>query len=599
MTSKRKKHKLHPAPTAPAAAPLSASGGWRRLAVPETAAPLLILLFGGYLAWLYFGHQAVPNSDFPAFVQTARDILHFRLPASFKRLPGLGILQIALSIFLKGPHPVLTAGLLLNALLYPLCGWLFYLIAKRFLPQGAFWAALLAMLNPEVLTWMVHPIVEIPLLFFFLLTFWLLLRSSRWAYAAAFGAAILRYEGVVLIGLVWLSDILTHRTTRQRILATATAFLAGLPTALWVLGQFLTRQSDAGNYLSSYMEAAESGTMVFGRFARILRQISIQPFFQTTQPASGSVLLLCTILFWAGLVTAALLIVWKKRTELLPILLFAGVYFILHSARTGTRPRYAAPIVWFVFLLWLFGFRQLWLLFERKLNVPKAALVIFQGLIFLTCLLAASFQIDSLAQIRSYSPRSASVPWVALVFSVLYGAIKILTEKGRTAGWTAAVLGAACWAIFANQFQLVRNLGTGDIDREFKDLAIWYQNNASGQKMATTMPHLLTLFIQGGNTAFVHTQNINGNTPEEFIEDCRRQNIIYLAWDSRLGFAYTNSYYKKYRLDRIAHLGPRIQDGKLTMPPKKNGPFQLVGTIQNPSYPQRFILIYRLNPEPN
>ncbi len=432
MASRRRKHRRHiePTTTAPPSASASVPADLRnRLLSPDTAAPWLILLFGAYLSILYFGYQAVPNSDFPAFVQTARDILHFRLPASFKRLPGLGILQISLSFFLKSPHPVLTAGLLLNALLYPLCGWLFYLIARRFLGHAAFWAALLALVNPEVLTWLVHPIAEIPLLFFFLLTFRLLLLPSRWAYAAAFGAALIRYEGIVLIFFVWLSDILRQSSLRQRLLSTAMAFFAVLPTALWVLGQFLTRPSGSGDYLSSYTEAAESGSMVFGRFAQILRQITIQPFFQTPYPPLRSVVILCTVLFWAGLVTAVLFILWKKHTELLPILAFTAVYFLLHSARTGTRPRYAAPIAWLVLLLWLFGFRRLWLLFKEAADVPKPAVVILQSLLFLIGITAALALVEPLAQIQKFSPRSASVPWVAFAVSVLFGTIEIATTK--------------------------------------------------------------------------------------------------------------------------------------------------------------------------
>ena len=172
--------------------------------------PALVFLFGAYLAILYFGHQAVPNSDFPAFVDTARSILRFQLPGSFKRLPGLGILQIALSTVVPGPHPVLTAGLLLNALLYPFCGLLLYGIARRFMGKASFWITLAALVNPWVLRWMVHPIVELPLIFFILLTFYLLFEKGRWAYAAAFAASMIRFEGAVLILIVFGWDLLRH-----------------------------------------------------------------------------------------------------------------------------------------------------------------------------------------------------------------------------------------------------------------------------------------------------------------------------------------------------------------------------------------------------
>ena len=51
---------------------------------------VILLLFGIYLSVIYFGHQPVPNSDFPAFTRTAKEVLSFQRPTYFKRLPGLG-----------------------------------------------------------------------------------------------------------------------------------------------------------------------------------------------------------------------------------------------------------------------------------------------------------------------------------------------------------------------------------------------------------------------------------------------------------------------------------------------------------------------------
>jgi len=584
-----------------AAQPPSAVPQRKAILQPALAAQIILLLFGVSLSILYFGHQAVPNSDFPAFVKTAQDVLHFHPPASFKRLPGLGLLQIALSCFVKGPCPILTAGLLLNAILYPLCGWLLFRIAQRILGRGAFWFALTALVNPFVLAWLVHPIAEIPLIFFFLLTFYLLFEKGRWAYAAAFAASMIRYEGAVLIALVFMRELLAHRTLRQRLLSAGLAFLAGLPVSLWILGQILSHKSGGGDYLSSYRAAAEGEAMVFGQFARLLRQVTIGPYFQPNPASSSSLVWLSSILLWVGLLAAGFFAVWKKHPQLIAIFSFTAIYFLLHAARTGTRPRYAVPIAWLVFLLWLYGCSQIWHLFRQKITIPKPALLLLEGLICLVCLCAAFSRLEPLAQMQKYSPRSAPVPWIALGAAVLFGAIELLFSQKRDVGWTAAVLGVTCWALFANQAYLIQNLGNGAVDQEFKELAIWYLKNASkNEKLVTTMPHLLELFAPSMSANFVHTRNIAGSTPEEFVEDCRRKKITYLAWDSRLGLAFQNSYYKLYGLDRIAYLGPRLQNGnKLVMPPSKNGPFELVGTIRNHMYPQRFILIYRLSPSSN
>ena len=133
------------------------------------AAIALLLLFGAYLSWLYFGHQVVPNPDFPGFVRVAESLLAFEVPGNFKRAPVLGLLMVPLGKLMPGLHPVLTAGWLLNAVFYIFNGLLFYLIAKRFIGKSAVWPALLIMVNPWSVAMLVQPLVETTLVFFFLL----------------------------------------------------------------------------------------------------------------------------------------------------------------------------------------------------------------------------------------------------------------------------------------------------------------------------------------------------------------------------------------------------------------------------------------------
>ena len=102
----------------------------------QLIALILLVGFGIYVSVLYFGHQVVPNSDFPAFVNTAHELLSFQEPSSFKRVPGLGLLQVGLSHLVGGQHPELTAGWLLNALLYPLTALLLYLLILIHLLQS-------------------------------------------------------------------------------------------------------------------------------------------------------------------------------------------------------------------------------------------------------------------------------------------------------------------------------------------------------------------------------------------------------------------------------------------------------------------------------
>jgi hypothetical protein len=81
----------------------------------------VLLAAGVYLSIVYFGQKAVPNSDFTAFVRTGQQVLRFQMPSSFKRVPVLGILQVAFGkLMVSSPHPNLTGALVLNGALYTL-----------------------------------------------------------------------------------------------------------------------------------------------------------------------------------------------------------------------------------------------------------------------------------------------------------------------------------------------------------------------------------------------------------------------------------------------------------------------------------------------
>lgn len=619
VSRRRKQKKISPQESRPTAGPLLTY--CKNRITWETAGPVILFVFAAYLAVLYFGHQAVPNSDFPAFVHTARDILHFQLPDSFKRLPGLGILQIALSTVVWGPYPILTAGLLLNAILYPFCGLLLYGIARRFLGKGAFWITLLALVNPWVLRWLVHPIVELPLIFFILLTFYLLFEKGRWAYPAAFAASMIRYEGAILILIVFVWDILQHRSWRQWLAAAGLAFLSGLPVALWILGQILSHGSGrTDDYLSSYQSAAKGGPMMYSKFSGFVWRESIGSYYEIPSGLiededddemdlmplpTGKFWIKAAVwasrsLFMAGLLAAVGWGIYKKRWDVLSLAVFAGVYFVLHASRTGTRPRYAVPIAWIVMLICLYGIRSLWDIIQGKGRIPKPVIVGLQLILCVVFVLLALSLVGRITELLPYSPQSKWVPLVALFAAIGFGIIRIIHSKGREVTWTLAAVGLTSFALMGNQVDLLQRVGNGAMDAEFKDLAAWYLNNASpGEKMVTTMPHILSLFAPEKGSRFVHIRWIAGDNPQEFIQDCYKNHITYIAWDSRLGLAMKNAYYKIYKLDRIAFLGPHAgPDHRMVMPPKKNGPFELIGTIQNEYLPFRFIFIYRLLPLP-
>ena len=98
---------------------------------------LLLFAFGVYQSIIFFGHKVVPISDFPTIIRVGREILSLHLPSNYKYAPVVGMLQVLLSTFFKGPYPDLKAGWLLSCIFHPFNLIFFYLIAKKILNKAA------------------------------------------------------------------------------------------------------------------------------------------------------------------------------------------------------------------------------------------------------------------------------------------------------------------------------------------------------------------------------------------------------------------------------------------------------------------------------
>ena len=137
--------------------------------------------------------------------------------------------------------------------------------------------------------------------------------------------------------------------------------------------------------------------------------------------------------------------------------------------------------------------------------------------------------------------------------------------------------------IVSNQFILAKRVGNGQRNAEFKMLADWFaENSQPGEKLATSLPKVVSLFVPDRKADIVHISNIGGVTPQEFVARCYKNKVTYVAWDSRIGLRPKDSYYKKWRIDRIAPL----------IKPEDNGPYEYVKQVgQNK---RMFINIFRL-----
>jgi hypothetical protein len=561
----------------------------------------LLLAAGIYLSIAYFGRKAVPNSDFTAFVQTGDEILHFRIPSSFKRVPLLGILQITVSQFIfNSPHPILTGALVLNGILYTLSILLFYKISRLFIaPTGSFCLSLLASLNPWALAMVVDPIAETAIVFFVLLTLYLIFLQSRWCYLAAMLASMVRHECFGLIGIAVLLDLVGRQSRRHRLIALGLAFLAAVPMVLWMIGTKVMTTNPDTTYFKHFLNVTHRNGF---DFLKMLWTTSFSSLLQwpgwiramlierpTTQQAADAIRSQNDLLgfLWnmgtTGLFAAGVVGVFvKKQWRFLGILLFCAGYAGIHMSQSVLIDRYTLPVVWLTLLTAAFGISVVATFLAAR--IPRGILMaaaVIGAVIALVCTLELWPAVKTTARISS---ASGSVVYVGLLLAASGLVTKQILCRGKNMWRDSGLFMMVALMIVSNQFSLAFHLGNGDTDIEFKRLAEWYlQNTQCNEKMVTTLPGVVNLFLPENHKNAIHTGNIAGKNLAEFAQNCRQQQIVYVAWDSRLGLAVKDSYYQGWGLAKIHPLGSG----------QNIGPFKLIKKIEATN--RRYINLYRID----
>jgi hypothetical protein len=138
--------------------------------------------------------------------------------------------------------------------------------------------------------------------------------------------------------------------------------------------------------------------------------------------------------------------------------------------------------------------------------------------------------------------------------------------------------------VVSNQFALVRVMGDGQEDLEFKLLGEWYiENTEPGEKMVVTLNDTTSYFAPGHKEAFIGYRYIKADSPADFINHCYDLDITYVAWDSRIGLRRAdNYYYVKWGMRNIAMLET----------PQNVGPYEFITQIRVNK--RQFINIFRL-----
>jgi hypothetical protein len=552
---------------------------------------IAILSFGIYQSILYFGHKLIPNPDFVCFAQLGHELLSLKLPSSFMRAPVLGLLQAGLSYVVGGQHPDLTAGWLLNAILHPFNLVLLYLVGKRIVGRSALWLAIIAILNPWVIYMLTEPIVETTLLFFTLLTFYFILKRSKWSYLFASIATMVRYEGAALIMAAFVMDLIYSTSRRQRLRSLLYSALATLPLALWLLGTVLTQTGHyfdvfTKQYAEAFTQPVEQRTGIV-RHLRLLWTVGFQPLL-TPHPAAGEAFAemlakLSKAVAFATFFFGAIYGLCKRRWEILFLLLFFVPYFLLHTQYPYPFQRFHANIFWIALLICLFGLQSAWLLLDRNGRIPSVLVHILQLLVLVISAIWLISLVRYLPKISAISPPSVWLPYAAMLLAGVIFAGWLYVHKARKFLRELSILVFVCLIIVSNQFTLVRLIGDGQQNKEFALLADWFVANARpGEKMGVYMAPIVKIFAPKVAQDIVALPK--ADSPEEFVKACFNQNITYVVWATREGAREDHTGYRQLGLhENIAHLAT----------PKNTGPYQFVTQVGSK---RGYVNIFRLQP---
>jgi hypothetical protein len=595
----------------------------------DLAVLFLLLVLGSWLSFNYFGQKLIPSSDFPSFVGISRQILSGHAPVTYKRVPLHGMAVVWISHFIKGSnHPDLTAGWILNAVIYPFVGIFVYLIGKRFVGRlPAAMLAVIAAVNPFTLYMLRDPICEIHLLVWFLFAIYLMVIRSRWCYLVAGIATMVRYEAAGIIVCALALDVISTRDKKEWLRSLVCAAVASIPLVIWMTLTYVHGfQRHDTHYLNELGEYSgrKSPLDVFTKDLPVqldlLWQVAYQPllipaaymksFFvrlsqAETQSITNSFRMLqfvACFTFLAGTVYAII----KRNWQMVAMIVFMVMYLMVHAIHSFSFTRFLTAVYWIALLVSCYGLQGIWRLLNGDRRIPMPVVWVVQaaflcGLLLWTARLLWPIEVQPGTWLwplsymgQAVSIRSAMVPFAAIGCAALCAAAVVILCRTRPV-WPAVVtflLGTAI--LLSNQVAVATTIRNGDEDDEFKQVDAWYLQNAKpGERLACSMFMILTSIDEKNAGSFVPLSGTGEGSgdPIKSLELSYTRGITYVVWDSRLGLVPRDRYYWMNGLHDLTR--PPFDLSK----PRSVGPYEYLTTLTSP-YTGRYVHIFRLKSRP-
>jgi hypothetical protein len=510
----------------------------------------ILLGFGVYKSLALYGLFQVPNPDFPGFVQVGRQLLKFRIPTDFKRLPMVGILQVLLSKLMPGDQPVLTAGWVINAVFSALSVVLLWRVGKRIIGDSAIWVTVLAMLNPWVLRSQVNPIAETSMIFFTLLTFFFMFQDSSWAYLFACFASMVRYECAALIPIAFIMDMIKRKGLKQRLMALLCFVLASVPMGLWMLGTKIAWQQPGARraYIGDFTGSSHLGMkyvqVLWDSTFKAMLQLPAAAkamFVRTTSAEAASIADSMNTLFTVVKVITAIAfiaaVVWglyRRKWNFVALLLFFGIYVGIHAARKATHQRYCVPVIWLAILLCAYGLQVAWRTINIKNWMPKLAIIFLQAALFVGATVWLVMLIPFMQKLAPMCVRGAYLPYAAAGALILVVIVRACLFKLKFLTRDLALTALVCLLVAGFHFTTARVIDNGVYYVEFRHMLDWYQADAGpGEKLATRWTHVLKLMTKKDARNIIELTTLKSDTFEGFIQNCYDNDITYVACNTR------------------------------------------------------------------
>ncbi|MDZ7338622.1 MAG: hypothetical protein ONB30_08780 [candidate division KSB1 bacterium] len=488
---------------------------------------VLLLLLAATLVHIaiYFNRFEVPNTDFFAFRRDALAYMRGDLPENFKRGPVYPLLMGLVSRVLPGSEPELFAGELVNAALTLLLVYLVFRIATALMGSGGVVVAFGVAISPVLMPSATQPLAEASLAVGIALTFYLAMKESPAAYAAAAVASMTRYEAALLLPLLVVKDLYA----RKRVLPTLMrGAAAATPLALWFVLS-LTHKAVLNPYVDEVVKLQPAGVGNLVSCVAISFKF-LAPFARRAVGLAGGSLPEALTVGGAGVVLAVvfggLVLLARKGQAIGWILaLFLAGYLVIHTFFWwAIEERYTYIVLWIVLL----GVVAV----LRELPLPQRALK--SGLV--RSVLAACTALVAVAGAIAIGLRGGVLQAVVFLLFASAAVVGAFLGSNRTLTATAVVLGVvgvACAlggiAVTANDMAKMR-----DYRAPYRLAGEWLRAHVEEDVRVVSLLPLTLAYYAGlpddqvrGYFAF------SGASCDDLAARLIDSDVDYVVWDSQ------------------------------------------------------------------